>query len=250
MDRAEYQKRFSWAVRWRLSRPEAEEVLADYREMFAQREGDGALLEEFGSPLQAAQVLTDKKEYRRWLAAFGAMVLSLLLCGFLLLRVSEAQYPIVVPLALYAVGGMTGLGWFRAHRKEEKKAPLPKEVWFVLAGLVGVSGLCTVILAGLFTQAWASLPPEWYGPVLQRTMEVTGVIASIAGLVGVVKARISDARWSAIYILALLMVAECLLILTILASTVSLSPNWWTPWAVPAAAVGLTGLVGVGVSLC
>lgn len=252
MDPEVYRKKFACAVRWRLRRSEADEVLADYEEIFAQREkeGDDALLEEFGPPLQAARVLTDKKEYRRWLAAFGVMVLSLLLCEFMLLRVSTAQYPAAVPLVLYAVGLLTALNWFRPHRKERKKLPLPKGLLPVLVGLGAISVVCAVVLAGLFTQAWASLPLEWYGPIVQWTMEIAGVIASLAGLVGVVKARMSDHRWSAVYVMALLMVTECLLVLAVLGSVFSFSPAWWVPWAVQAAVVGLVGLVGVGVSLC
>lgn len=72
MDQQTYLKTLSYVLRWRLPKPEADEVLADYEEMFSQRpEDDGRFIGGLGGPFQAARLFTEPKAYRRWLAAFG-----------------------------------------------------------------------------------------------------------------------------------------------------------------------------------
>ena len=66
----------SWA-RWMLPRREAEEVIADYREIA----GDPELSRGLARPRDAVRPLADKKAYRAWLAAFAAMAACLLIPG-------------------------------------------------------------------------------------------------------------------------------------------------------------------------
>ena len=68
LTREQYLKKFSRAVRWRLPPTEAEEAIADYRELIFQPERDEKMLvEELGEPIHAANLLTDGTAYRRWL---------------------------------------------------------------------------------------------------------------------------------------------------------------------------------------
>ena len=68
LTKEKYLKKFSRAVRWRLPPQESEEAIADYRELIFQPERDeGKLVEELGTPAQAAHLITDVKTYRRWL---------------------------------------------------------------------------------------------------------------------------------------------------------------------------------------
>ena len=57
MDKQTYLKKFSYAVRWRLSKQEADEVLADYEELFSQapREDDDLVIQKLGAPSPAAR---------------------------------------------------------------------------------------------------------------------------------------------------------------------------------------------------
>ena len=79
MDQQTYLKKFSHFVRWRLPKPEADEVLADYEALFSERlpGNDDAWIQDLGEPLEATRLLTEPKVYRRWRALYimGLMVL-------------------------------------------------------------------------------------------------------------------------------------------------------------------------------
>ena len=80
LTKEQYLKKFSRAVRWRLPPQESEETIADYRELIFQEERDESkLVEELGTPAQAAHLITDVKTYRRWLAVFAVLAFGLFL---------------------------------------------------------------------------------------------------------------------------------------------------------------------------
>ena len=59
LTKEKYLKQFSRAVRWRLPPQESEEAIADYRELIFQEEREESrLVEELGTPVQAAHLLT------------------------------------------------------------------------------------------------------------------------------------------------------------------------------------------------
>ena len=66
MDQQTYLKKFSHFVRWRLPKPEADEVLADYEALFSERlpGNDDAWIQDLGEPLEAARLLTERMEHR------------------------------------------------------------------------------------------------------------------------------------------------------------------------------------------
>ena len=98
---------------------EAAEAIADYRELIFQEEREESrLVEELGTPVQAAHLLTDVKAYRRWLAVFAVLAFGLFLLvkwawtGIVrlsLFDVHEAWFPVWV----MAVGLLLSLYWFR-----------------------------------------------------------------------------------------------------------------------------------------
>lgn len=250
MDAQAYLRRFSRVVRWRLPRPEADEILADYEDIFSQRpqEHDDLLIQEFGDPRQAARLLTDPKTYRHWLAEFTVMLVCLLLPALItLLRTNDSWLSIIVP---YGIGLAVSFLCFHRRRKEQIRPPLPRGLRLTLLGLACVSVIAALILAGLAAQLWTSLPLASYGPIVQGIMDLTGGIAAAAGVFGLVEARISDRRWGAVYAAALLILVECALVITITASLALLSPGWWVPSAVMMGIAGFAGFVGIGVSLC
>ncbi len=80
LTKEQYLKKFIRAVRWRLTPQESEEAIADYRELIFQEERDESkLVEELGTPAQAAHLLTDVKTYHRWLAVFAVLAFGLFL---------------------------------------------------------------------------------------------------------------------------------------------------------------------------
>lgn len=253
MNQQTYLKKFSCALRWRLPKPEADEVLADYEEIFSQRpsKSDDLLIQELGEPIQAARLLTEPKGYRRWLAAFGLMAFCLLLPEFLLLRARFDQYPAVRMFLLLASGTAASLVWFQPQRGEGGKLPFPKGLFLMLACLLVILAAAAVLLAGLAAGVWENLPPALYGTVAYRTMTLAGTAGAVLGLFGLVKARISDRRWRALYVMGLMVLAECVLVIAVLVSmNLCVSPDWWGSYAESMGLIGLFGFAGTGVALC
>lgn len=254
MDKHTYLKKLSHTVRWRLPKPDADEVLSDYAEMLSQRpaEDDIRLVQELGDPVQAARLLTQPRAYRRWLIVFSLMAACLLLPEVMLLRARRGGWSSEeLVTALFLAGTAVALVWFRPAKGEEKKK-LPGLLLPALAAVLVMLLAAGAILWGLASGIWESLPPRTYGAISTWVLCVAGTVAATAALWGLVKARISDRRWRALYVLGVAALAECTLVMLLL-SSMSLDasiPNWWVEYALRWAAVGAVGLVGTGVSLC
>ena len=80
------------------------------------------------------------------------------------------------------------------------------------------------------------------------TLSLAGIVGAACGVLGLVRARISDRRWSALYILGLTVLVVCVMIHAFLGSLVII--DLWTPYAVKWCVLGAVGFVGTGVSLC
>ena len=212
LTREQYLKKFSRAVRWRLPPKEAEEAIADYRELVFQEERNpDRLVEELGDPVQAAHLLTDVRTYRRWLAVFAILAFALLLqakwiwtaLSFTFNGVRAWWYPVLV----MAAGLLLSLCEFRKHG--QKNGSLPKGLLTALAG-VFVAG------CGIFIRIWQltgvrifeEIPGGAYGFEknvygLVTVMMCAGIFMALAGLTGLVQAKCRDRRWLALYILCL-----------------------------------------------
>lgn len=252
MDKQTYLKQFSRTVRWRLPKSEADEVLADYDEMLSQFCGEhkDMPIQELGAPTQAAKLLSEPKTYYRWLAVFGVMVFCLLLSEFLLLRANFSHYPSGLIYTLFILGSAVSLIWFRPRRGEDRKSPVPKGLLPMLLGLLIVVVAAAVIMAGLIIQDWEFIPPELYGRIAYGTLLLAGTAATIFGLFGLIKARLSDRRWCSLYVMGLTGLAECVLVLALLVSTAVLPATWPAPYFYNLGIIGIAGSIGVGVSLC
>ena len=79
----DYMTRLERAVRWRLPPQEAEDVIADYREIVGNPpRSEEELHREVGDPEQAVKLLTSPlNAYRVWLLVFGLMAACLRLPG-------------------------------------------------------------------------------------------------------------------------------------------------------------------------
>ncbi len=70
------------ALHWYLPQPEADEVREDYRDMQRQAAEAGEVFPpKEDNPLKIARNLSDRREYRRWLLAFGVMLACPLAVG-------------------------------------------------------------------------------------------------------------------------------------------------------------------------
>ena len=255
MDRSTYLKRFSWMARWFLPLEQAEEAVADYGEILALRgeESDGTLTEDLGEPGHAVRLLVEPRSYGMWLGIFGLMSLSILLPEILLLWGGFRGYPFVPMAGLHLLGIGTALVWFRT-RGTEKKPGLnqAKGLLPALAGLVVMLVVAGAVMWMLATVSWDGLPARMYGLTAQWTLRIAGTVSAAAGVFGLVKARLSDRRWRALYILGLTAVVECVLVAAILTSMSldTAASDWWVGYALRMGVVCAVGLMSTGVALC
>ncbi len=252
MDKKEYLRKLSLNVRWRLSAEEAAEVLSDYSELLSRRPDDhnGSLLQALGAPAKAAALLTPPRAYRCWLAAFGTMVLCLLAPLFLLVTRRYQAEPAFLTGCLL-IGALLSLLWFRP-RFEAVKPPLPKGLLPGLGLLLLLAACSGAILYGLASGAWQSIPAGLYGRIGHGTLRLTGFAAAAAALCGIVKARMAERRWRALYVMGLAVLLESVLVLSLLAGMdMSIcAPDWWVAYAARWCILGGVGLAATGASLC
>ena len=126
----------------------------------------------------------------------------------------------------------------------------------ILSVMLIVVVLLTSVVA---TDSWRSalmesgrLYPHAYGDITVNTLVFGSVAAAAAGVYGLIKARTSDRRWLAVYIMSLAVVTECVLFYAIVTNLdLSISSFWWQgQWTFNMAAVAVIGFGGTGVSLC
>lgn len=264
LTREQYLKKFSRAVRWRLPPQESEEAIADYRELVLEEERDESrLVEELGTPTQAAHLLTDVKTYRRWLAVFAVLAFGLFLLGkwtwtgytsLFIYEISPWWYPVWVMV----VGLVLSTYWFR--RRGQKNGPLPRRLWVILMVVAAVG--CGILwrfwqLSGV--NLYEEIPGGAYGFEkhvywLVTVMMYAGVLIALAGLTGLIQAKCRDRRWLALYILCLT-VGAMLGIITFqmrrmdieLFETMESFRAYLFLRLLP---IGAVGLIGTGVALC
>ena len=272
--RGNYLAKLSRAARWYLPPAEAAEVLEDYREFIEQRpRSEEELRRDLGSPWSAARQLVQPKAYQRWVTVFAVLAACILLPAVLPL-LSELSGIVIFRFHTYGVdllwwfislcdkvipfrGGLllTGmalaLAWFRRGNGEERRWNLPK----------GMVPLLALLLAGMAFEwviAWVTLAMIWPGMpseiviALPLAMTLDMFSMGIIGMFALVKARMADRRWRAVYILAL---AGSILGLSIFAfwtrMDVSFSDTGWqTSLLLRYIAITALGLVGMGGSLC
>lgn len=251
MNRREYFKRLTRQVRWRLPAAEADGVLSDYAELLQLRpaEGDGHLVQDLGTPGQAARLLTDRRVYGRWLAVFGWLALCLAVPALLLIRPELCQGWPVLPGVWLVLGMALSLVQFRPGAGGRGR-PMPRGLGLALGGLVILAAVCAGAMGLLFSSAWPGLPLECYGPIACLTLCLTGGVGLAAGFAGLIQARVSDRRWSALYLLGLTAAVVCAMVMVFLVRLDGSGENWWYPWVLWWFGALAAGLVGTGAALC
>lgn len=253
MDKHTYLEKLSIAVRWRLPEREAKEVLADYEEILAEKpeELDEAALRSLGEPVAAAAALTNRGAYRRWLVAFGAMAFCILMSWFLLSRRAFYHRPTIFVWGAFLVGAGLALLCFRFRRGRERQK-CPKELWIWQGIVLALSVVSGLVLCGLMFEWWRWFPDRLYGITACWALWISGSVAAFAGMLGLVKARLSNHRWCALYVLALVVLLESVSVLALLTGIDTSAPvsNWWVPYVIQWGVLAGAGLLATGVSLC
>lgn len=270
----DYMTRLERWARWMLPRQEAEDVLADYRDIVGTPpRPEAELLRDLGKPRDVIKPLVQKKSYYTWLAVFALMALCVLIPARSPLPLGSwfvfyhlfSPYGILIPgipwcFHFIVVGLAVSLVWFRP-RQGEPKTPLPRPVVITLIvelALMGVVWWCFYQLAffpdGILYQP--ALIPHWFDVMTGRptlhsdwvyeALEWGGAAAGVVGVVALVKARTQNRRWRAVYFmgLSLMMLAFCVLALF---SSLEPDPAYTTRLCT---AITILGLLGTGVSLC
>ena len=278
MLKRDYLSRLSRAARWRLGAKEAGEVIADYREIVGDPpRSEEELVRDLGRPLDAVKPLTDPKAYRLWLAVFAVLAVCLAFPGLSapwgtwrdtfswLFHIPRARVPALLGVVL-------ALAWFR--RKGEKRGRLPRAVPVLLAILA--AGLAVVLAADWawmhdpekFSAMWGKMAIDRIGDMRLDTPHLTsrsfsflgnaltwggGLGTTAVGIFALVKARMGDRRWTAVYVLAMTVMLAALESLGVLSNMdISSGPAWnyLSPYFHACTALAAIGLMGTGVALC
>lgn len=262
-----------WA-RWMLPRQEAEDVIADYRDIAA----DPEMLRGLDKPRDVIRPLVQKKPYYTWLAAFAVMAACVLAVGFsgtfigypfwMLLFDGGRGGPCYAP-QVAALGAITALVWFRLCGRKEGRLSraVPVLLGVCLLCIAGVLLFCLACSRDFeaFTNAWGTMT-TWLGPnrdlfisrsfYLSRMAMCYGsaVLAPI-GAYSLVKARMGDRRWAAVYVLALTAITISLLVVYWTGSidvgaTEPTVEEWFRQMLLGCSVAAAVGIVGTGVALC
>ena len=256
--RRDYLSRLSRAARWYLPPAEAAEVLEDYREIVAGR-SEEELRREVGSPQETVRRLAQPKAYRRWLAVFGVLAVCVLFpaLGPIWSRLfwwNGVYWFAQLDWAFLLTGGILSFAWFQRNGKRE--GALPRGI--LLAALVPLVGMAWAWFCALAVFCWLEPFLRFMeaaaitGPALHWSLLLSGLAMGLTGLLGLVKARLRDRRWRAVYILGL---AGALLSLGVWSVFSSMNldmsaSGWWTPLLMRYGFITIVGLLGTGVALC
>lgn len=261
-----YLSRLSRAARWYLPPVEAAEVLEDYREIVADRPEE-ELRREVGGPWETARRLAQPRAYRRWLAVFGALSVCLLLpmvdtlaqeLSLLLYKLFQVHYlwggvPVTSRLTvlLNPLGIALSLIWLRRGGERGKALP---------GGILPLLVILLLGMAWVWFLTWVTLTEHWavvdflfpsHGRAVEQTLALFIAFAGAAGMAGLIKTRLGDRRWLAVYILSLAGAGAAIFFWRMMTRmTFDESPGWQIPYWLRLISITAMGLLGTGVSLC
>lgn len=266
--RWDYLSRLSLAARWYLPPTEAAEVLEDYREIVEGR-SEEELRRDLGTPRAAMKQLAQPKAYRRWLAVFGVLSLCLLLpmvdvaaeaLSFLAHQLLQEHFlcggvPATsrLTILLFPLGAVLALVWFRRTGEKGSGKALPRGILpllvLLLPGMAWVWFLVWVVLTEQLNIVNFLFPD--YGQTVVETLGLYIVITGAAGMFGLVKVRLGDRRWLAVYILSLTGAGLAIFLWGMMTRmSFDGSENWQLSYWIRLGFITLAGLLGTGVSLC
>lgn len=237
----DYMARLERAARWRLPPQEAEDVIADYRDIVGDPpRSEEELRREVGDPGQVVKLLmTPPRAYRVWQAVFGLMAACILIpgasphapfywlwdaCfagpyggGWGIFRAFSHWGPILAGTGLAAA-----LVWFRLQGRKEGRLPRAVKLWLAAlpAWLAAVFLACWLALRDPqgFVSLLGEVPLTYFGvpigpnggmmvplsvEILKGALQYGGTVVAVLGVYALVRARTGDRRWAAVYALAM-----------------------------------------------
>lgn len=253
----DYFSRLSLWARWYLPEKEAAEVLEDYREIVEGRPEE-ELRRDIGKPKDAVCCLVLPVVYQRWLRVFAVLSGLVLIPAVspFLHRLFWWNIPYAVnkiPEAMLLAGWV--LSFLRFQQNGKRTAAFPKAVllWMLVpaAGMVWAWYIVSAALYQLTALNDFLVQHPLLGPGIHLTLLWSGLAMGIVSLFGLIKARLGDRRWRALYVFGL---TGTLLNLSVWAFLTSMNleihPGWQTPVLIRYIAITVLGFVGTAVSLC
>ena len=274
----DYMVRLERWAHWMLPRQEADDVIADYRDIAGTPpRSEEELLRDLGKPRSVIRPLAQKKPYYTWLAVFALMALCALIPAWGPLPFGLwfvfynlfSPYGMIIPgipwcFHFIVVGLVMSLVWFRP-RKGEAKEPLPRAVAITLLVELALAGgvwwgfwQITLFPDGIMFQP--ALIPHWFDTVIGRVtlhgdwlceaLEWGGAAVGVLGVIALVKARTQNRRWRAVYVMSLSVMILAFCVLALFSSMDVSVADSWTYTRQLCTAITVFGLIGTGVSLC
>ena len=243
MNNHEYLKKLSLIAHWKFSREEAEEIIDDYKLFSADMHGD-ELLTRLGNPSQALVQIQSRTRYSLWLAAFLWMAFCMIGLTIELFSFAQNRY---WEAFLLGTGFIISIGWFlKTERGYVYKRPLSK----------GIPILLLIMLAAICCEWWlfregnrsSSLQ---YAKFFRTALLCTGCTSALAGMSGLVMAKLRDRRWRAVYTAALTVLANSVFIFSI-CHDIHLNrtlQGWWSVYILPGGCIAAAGLFAAIISL-
>lgn len=264
----DYLSSLSRAARWYLPPAEAAEVLEDYQDIVGrERRSEEQLLRDLGGPRAAARQLAQPKAYRRWMAVFLLLAAMLLLPAADMLlaelwSLALMLFHIDLPLhglanssryaeAFFPVGMLLSFVWFQRNGRKGKT--LPKKIFLffplILLGMAWVWSLAWIVFEMRFEMIEFLFPDR--GWIARLLLGLNLLIAGSAGMAGLVKARLEDRRWRAVYVWALTGAVLNIFLWKFLTSmSLDYSEGWQLPYCIRLVSMTAVGVLGTAVSLC
>lgn len=273
-----YFDQLSRAARWRLPPAEAKEVLEDYQALLADDpRSEEALRREVGEPVAAVRQLERGNHYRHWLVAFVLMAACLLLPALSILLNQLSSLGILLSQPMDSLwNGFSRYGWAMekhlgfllllglglglglslwARRQGVREGPLPKGILpLLLVQFTGIVALWLLFwqIATVQSGSWLTTVSFEQAGILRTALSVWVSLLALLGLPALVRFRLSDRRWLAVYMLGLTVSVLGMAVMALLFSMsfdVTTS-DWWKPALGEYLMITLLGLVGMGAALC
>lgn len=208
------------ALHWYLPEPEANEVLEDYQDMQRQAAEDGEVFPpKEDDPQKIARSLSDRREYIRWLLAFGAMLACPLAVAVYMINnhipIFDWYEPLFFIKIFFWLGLLAALLWNRRCRQHQPAVSRPPRL---LAGCAALA-LFNVISLGLaiFWTVWIMITPYYSmwvnGKMMNTYISLVCLTNVLYCLAAVLRGRLENRRWLALYIIGITLLLGAMLYL-------------------------------------
>lgn len=174
-----------------------------------------------------------------------AMSVLLLVCmGLLTALAIRDEQPVMVEVVIWLAGNVGSLAYvMRGERICQHQGAISDTIRLICIGLIWLVLIVGCVLHIVLVQR---LPVMW----LLFAMKAGCVLLFAVGVWGLVKSRMEDRRWMAIYVLCLTVILLCSIVFSMICSMNLTSTDDISQQTGTIAVTGLTGFLSAGWLLC